>query len=293
MHEKMPAMVQVVIPVACRSVVLFFNEEDYGAVDVEAGNISGLPPGQKPPGGSSWGSGGQAGQNRGVGCILKLRLIDRSAAHLTQIAECDTLKMHLKQRTATHYMSNTTEARCSNAKTRNHNLHFVLRALFGIPVVLLCSCSGTPVKHYTLASQGPLQSAGEAMFKVTEKPAMKPFVKIDGHYFSVGSELEEMFVDGFVHPFLDSPMRSLDVRLSSGPHKVDLAIAYFGSWSLPFSEGRSISFEAIAGKSYELQFDVRQFNDLRATGNIEWGAKVVESDTGKEFTVTPVSTGQL
>ena len=53
------------------------------------------------------------------------------------------------------------------------------------------------------------------MFKVTEKPAMKPFVKIDGHYFSVGSELEEMFVDGFVHPFLDSPMRSLDVRLSS------------------------------------------------------------------------------
>ena len=130
------------------------------------------------------------------------------------------------------------------------------------------------------------------MFKVTEKPAMKPFVKIDGHYFSVGSDVEETLIEGFVHPFTDPPMRSLDVRLSPGPHKVDLAIAYIGSWSLPFSEGRSISFEAIAGRTYELQFYVVKFNDLHATGNIEWGAKIVESETGKEFTLASGSLAQ-
>jgi hypothetical protein len=49
-------------------------------------------------------------------------------------------------------------------------------------------------------------------------------------------------------------MRSLEVRLLPGSHKIDVAIAYNGSWSLPFRKGRNISFEAVPGKSYELQF---------------------------------------
>jgi hypothetical protein len=112
---------------------------------------------------------------------------------------------------------------------------------------------------------------------------MKPFVKIDGHYFSVGSEVEKTLVEGFVRPFSEPRARSLEVRLSPGHHKVDVAIAFMGYCSLPFSKGKSISFEADAGKSYELKCNLVQFNDYRATGNAEWGAKVIEVDSGKEF----------
>lgn len=121
---------------------------------------------------------------------------------------------------------------------------------------------------------------------------MKPFVKIDGHYFSVGSEVEEKIVEGFVRPFSEPRKRSLEVRLSPGIHKVDVAIAYNGSWSLPFSAGRSITFNAIAGKSYVLKFDVETFMDLRATGNIAWETSVIEVDTFKEFTAASGSSGQ-
>ncbi len=82
-------------------------------------------------------------------------------------------------------------------------------------------------------------------------------------------------------------MRSLEVRLLPGHHRVEVAIAYMRSWSLPFSKGRTINFEAVAGKSYQLQFKIIKFNDLRATGNIDWGTKVIEVDTGKEFVPDP------
>lgn len=88
-------------------------------------------------------------------------------------------------------------------------------------------------------------------------------------------------------------MRSLEVRLLPGSHKIDVAIAYNGSWSLPFSKSRSISFEAQAGKTYQLKFYVIRFKDQCATGNIEWGTKVVEVETGKEFTSVPASPAQL
>jgi len=42
-----------------------------------------------------------------------------------------------------------------------------------------------------------------------------------------------------------------------------------------------------------LQFHVIQFNDLCAKGNIEWGTKVVEVETGKEFTSVPASPAHL
>jgi len=189
-------------------------------------------------------------------------------------------------------MLSTTEVRCDKAKARNDTLRFVARALFGIPVLLMCSCAGTPVKHYTLASQGAPRPAEEAIFLASEKPVIKPFVKIDGHYFSVGSELEGTVVDGILRPFAEPQKRSLEVRMSPGTHKVDVAIAYMGSWSLPFSKGRSISFEANAGKSYELQLKIIRFNDYQATGNIEWGTKVIEVETGKEFKSDPDSPGQ-
>jgi hypothetical protein len=195
--------------------------------------------------------------------------------------------------TATHYMSNTTEARCSKTKTRNDTLCLVLRAFLGIPVLLICSCTSTPVKHYTLASQGAPRPTEEAIFRVSEKTAIKPFVKIDGHYFSVGSELEGTVVDGVLRPFAEPQMRSLEVRLLPGSHKIDVAIEYMGYWSLPFNKGRTINFEANAGKSYELQLQIMRFNDYCATGNIEWGTKVIEVDTGKEFTSDPASPGQL
>ena len=190
-------------------------------------------------------------------------------------------------------MSNTTEVRCSRAKARNHTLRFLARAWVGIPVLLMCSCASSPVKHYTLASQGASRPADEATFRASEQPAFKPFVKIDGHEFSVGSELESTLIDGLIHPFAEPQMRSLDVRLLPGSHKVEVAIAYMGSWSLPFSKGRTINFEAEAGKSYELQFDVIKFNDHRATGNIDWETKVVEVGTRKEFKSDPDSPRQL
>ena len=87
-------------------------------------------------------------------------------------------------------------------------------------------------------------------------------------------------------------MRSLQVRLLPGHHKVNVAIAYMGSWSLPFSKGRTIDFDAMGGKTYRLQFKVIQFNDLRATGNIEWGTKVIEVETNKEFEPGPDSPAQ-
>ena len=203
------------------------------------------------------------------------------------------MNLNSKQQTATHYMSNTTEIRSSKNRTPKDNLRLVLSAFLGIPFLLMCSCAATPVKHYTLASQGTPRPSAEALFRATEKPCMKPFVKIDGQYFSVGSELKNTVVDGVLRPCSEPQMRSLDVRLLPGRHKVDVAIAYNGSWSLPFSKGRSISFEANAGKSYELKFNVIQFNDLRAKGNIEWGTRIIEVDTGKEFTSDPASPGQL
>lgn len=189
-------------------------------------------------------------------------------------------------------MSDSTAGSRDKAKARNITLRWVVSAWFGIPVLLMCSCTHTPVKHYTLASQGAPRPAEEAVFTATEKPAIKPFVKIDGHEFSVGSELEQALVDGFLDPFSEPQMRSLEVRLLPGPHKVNVAIAYMGSWSLPFSKGRTINFEANAGKTYRLQFKVIQFNDQRATGNIEWGTKVIEVETRKEFESEPDSAGQ-
>jgi len=101
-----------------------------------------------------------------------------------------------------------------------------------------------------------------------------------------------MALDGFLHPFAEPQMRSLEVRLSPGPHKAEVAIAYMGSWSLPFSKGRTINFEAVAGKNYELELNIIRFNDYLATGNIEWGTKVVEVETRKEFISDPASSGQ-
>ena len=120
--------------------------------------------------------------------------------------------------TAAHYMSNTTETPGSNTKTPMNKLRLVLSACLGIPVLLLCSCAATPVKHYTLASEGAPRPAEEAIFRATEKPAMKPFVKLDGHAFSVGSELEGTVADGIIHPFTEPQMRSLEVRLLPGAH---------------------------------------------------------------------------
>jgi hypothetical protein len=190
-------------------------------------------------------------------------------------------------------MSNTIEVRCSSAKAPNQMLRFLARAWVGIPVLLMCSCTSAPVKHYTLVSKGASRPADEATFRASEQPAFKPFVKIDGHEFTVGSELEATLVEGLVHPFAEPEMRSLEVRLLPGPHKVEVAIAYMGSWSLPFSKGRTINLEAEAGKSYELQFDVLKFNDHNATGNIDWETKVVEVETRKEFRPGPDSPRQL
>jgi len=189
-------------------------------------------------------------------------------------------------------MSDSTSVSRDKAKAWNIVLRRGAGAWFAIPVLLMCACTHTPVKHYTLASQGPPRPNEEAVFTATEKPAFKPFVKIDGHEFSVGSQLEEALVDGFLQPFSEPQMRSLEVRLLPGPHKVNVAIAYIGSWSLPFSKGRTINFEANAGKTYRLQFKVIQFNDHLATGNIEWGTKVIEVETGKEFESEPDSASQ-
>jgi hypothetical protein len=190
-------------------------------------------------------------------------------------------------------MPNKSDTVGSNTKKAKDNFRLVLSALLGIPVLLMCSCAIKPVKHYALATPGAPPPAEAAVFRATEKPAMKPYVKIDGQCFSVGSEFKELVVDGVLHPFAEPQMRSLEVRLTPGPHKVDIAIAYTGIWSLPFSQGRSISFEAVAGKSYELKFVVNKFNDQHAEGHIDWGTSIVEVDTGKEFTIDPTSPGQL
>ncbi len=188
-------------------------------------------------------------------------------------------------------MSKTIELRRGSAEARSRALRVVARAWFGIPVLLMCSCAGTAVKHYTLVPPGAPQPAGEAIFRASEQPAIKPFVRIDGHCFSVGSELAEAVHEGFLCPFSEQRMRSLEVRLSPGPHKVEVAIAYLGSWSLPFREARTIDFEAQAGKSYALQVSILRFKDLRATGNIEWGTKVIELETRREFEPRPDSPG--
>ena len=167
------------------------------------------------------------------------------------------------------------------------------RAWYGIPVLLMCSCATPPVKHYTMIPKGASQAAQEATFRATEAPGIKPFVKIDGREFSVGTEVEEAARDGFIYPFRETEMRSLEVQLPPGPHKVDVAIKWIYSWSLPFSKGRTISFDAEAGKSYELQIELVRFNDLRATGNIDWETKVVEVGTKKEFRAGPDSPRQL
>jgi hypothetical protein len=202
------------------------------------------------------------------------------------------MKLNRKQQTETPYMLSTTIVHCDEVTARNKTLHFMARVVFGVPIVLMCSCASAPIKHYTLAPKGAPRPAEEAMFLASEKPVIKPFVKIDGHYFSVGSELEGTVVEGILRPFSEPQKRSLEVRLLPGTHKVDVALAYMGSWSLPFSKGRSISFEAKAGKNYELQFKILRFNDYRAAGNIEWGTKVIEVETGKEFKSHPDSPGQ-
>jgi hypothetical protein len=113
--------------------------------------------------------------------------------------------------------------------------------------------------------------------------AFKPYVKIDGHYFSMGPDLGQTLNYVFLHPFTDPPKRSLEVRLLPGAHTVEVAVAYNGCWSLPFNAGRTINFEAGAGKSYELQVKLIRFKDQNATGNIEWGTKIIELETHREF----------
>jgi hypothetical protein len=192
-------------------------------------------------------------------------------------------------------MSNTTDVRCNKTKAHNITPRFAAIAFFGIAAFLMCSCSSSPVKQYSVAMQGAPRPAEEAIFRASEQPASKPFVKIDGHYFSVGSDLEEDVLSPYpyLHPFDEPRMRSVEVRLLPGHHKVEVAIKWIKSWSLPFSKGRTIDFEAEAGKSYELQFDVLKFNDYSATGNIDWETKVVEVETRKEFRPGPDSPRQL
>ena len=180
----------------------------------------------------------------------------------------------------------------TKAKAPNNALRLVARAMLGIPVLLLCSCAGTPVRHYTLAPQGTPRPTEEATFRASQSLVGKPYVKVDGHYFSVGPDLGQTLHYVFLRPFTDPPRRSLELRLLPGPHTVEVAVAYNGSWSLPFNAGRTITFEATAGKSYELQVSLIRFEDQSAAGHIEWGTKVVESETHKEFEPDSASPGQ-
>ena len=182
---------------------------------------------------------------------------------------------------------------CYNTRRRTHTRRFLAKALLGIPVLLMCSCARTPVKHYTLAFQGAPRPAEEAVLTVTEKPAIKPYVKIDGHCFSVGSELGGAVRDGFIYPFEETPMRSLQVRLLPGHHRVEVAIKWIGSWSLPFSRARTIEFDASAGKTYELRYRIIQFNDSYASPSIEWETEIVEAGALKEFASGQGSSGSL
>jgi hypothetical protein len=198
-----------------------------------------------------------------------------------------------KQLAPTDHMTNTTEVCGNRVEARNGTSCFVAGAFLGIPILLMCSCTHSPVEHYTLAPKGSPGSAEEAIFSASEQPAIRPCVKIDGHYFSTGSKLVETVIDPLLQPFAESQTRSFEVRLLPGPHKVDVAIDFAGSCSLHFSDGRTINFQADAGKSYELQVKILRFKDQLATGNIEWGTKIVEVETQKEFASDPGSSGQL
>jgi hypothetical protein len=181
-------------------------------------------------------------------------------------------------------------------KTKSKALVTALRvlasALLGIPVLLLCSCAGTPTRHYSLPPKGTPQPADQAIFRTAQGLVGKPYVKIDGHYFSMGPDLGQTLHYVFLQPFTEPPKRSLEVRLLPGPHTVEVAVAYNGCWSLPFNAGRTINFEADPGKSYELQVKLIRFKDQNATGNIEWGTKIIELDTHREFEPAPASIGE-
>jgi hypothetical protein len=168
-----------------------------------------------------------------------------------------------------------------NTESRTVRLLWVAMAILTIPFLLLCSCSSISSSYshkYNYGYPGDPRPADEAILTGHQMyyPKLNTIVnpeisKVDDHSCFIttpGSNGRPIGTNAF------------EVRLLPGIHKI---------WVEPlgFSPSRYITFEAVAGRHYDLQMEILDhkvastFVGLRVT--IQWNAKIVEVETGKEF----------
>ena len=162
------------------------------------------------------------------------------------------------------------------AKTKSPVRRFLRTALLLTSIGLTCSCATE--KHYKLAFAGPRQAAEEATFiarpgRVVVTPLV---ISIDGH---------KNDIDGHSFRLVGVWNHTLQARLLPGTHKLIVNVQPAEDSTLMFSgfPDKHITFEAIAGRSYELKVNAVNFRQPFFWGHVQWEAKVIEAETGKEF----------
>lgn len=137
-------------------------------------------------------------------------------------------------------------------------------------VLLLCSCS-MDLHNFNYGYPGDPRPADEAIL-TTHAGAIVG--KVDNHGCFIGA------------PGWDASRTNYVVRLLPGIHKVQVEPNTGPYEPSIFAKKRYISFEAFAGKHYDLKMDI---SDVKPGGllgpdiKFKWNAKIVEVETGKEF----------
>ena len=150
--------------------------------------------------------------------------------------------------------------------------------------LLLCSCSEFSHK-YNYGFPGDPRPAEEAILTghVEINPKLNVVLddpeisKVDGHSCLI-------MAPGSVRGSIGE---SFEVRLLPGIHKIQVEPAGFQYSPRWANQSRGITFEAVAGRHYELRVAIldrkMNFNFIGPNIIIKWTAKIVEVETGKEF----------
>jgi hypothetical protein len=183
-------------------------------------------------------------------------------------------------------MRKNTENQTNHIRTLNECQRFVTIVILAIPVLLLCSCSALTGK-YNYGFAGDPRPGEEATLTAHETDdgprIVKPSIILDDH-----------------HGQIQMLHSSFEVRLLPGTHKIKVFGQFGQDWrGSPYVVhprfGIFVTFEAIAGRHYELKVNVIDFQKTpffsltTVAGHVKVNVKVIEVETGKEFPMDAAS----
>ena len=178
-------------------------------------------------------------------------------------------------------MNTKTTQRFEHTKALIYCLRFIKTIFCFTPVLLMCSCATPTEKQYNLGFEGAARPSEEAILRIKKEGNIEPFIH------SIDGESHDKYGKRFYLSYAPHSTRPINVRLLPGTHKVKVNCSYspdgLESWDVVGYQ--NITFEAVAGKTYDLKFHVGDFNHsfFRVWARVEVIAGVVEVETGKEF----------